>query len=592
MRALPLVFCFAVALLFTIVSAPVHAEVNAYLNRYTITQGDTVRLTIEATQQGQAQRPDLSALTADFSLLGSKKMTISSLQNGSRRATTRWQVLMRPRRSGDLTVPAIQINGERSFPMTLSVLRTVAGTSTSTAPTYPSYSPNYSPSTATNTQGSQAPGELASPADASAIRITTSIDHTEAYEGSQLLYTATLRHSAPLDEQAVFSDPFLNQALILPMGEEEVSEVNVRGIPITERKQTYVVFPNEPGSFIIEPPLFAGTLDGGQYVEVLGDAIELAIIPRANDNSAGYWLPASKVTINDSYDRPDHLEPGVSITRTIILTAEGLPASRLPSLMRLTNELANIELVSTDLSESFNEQGLVGQRTETIQITFRERGEVTLPPIDIHWWDTEVDRAQVASLPPVVLRVDGSTQTHQLPTAIQGTDNSKGSTINVIDESENASSTGTPRSVIALITLLATISITSSLGWLYTGNRLRKLRQVQAKDREELSEKQKIKREKQLLADEQIAFSALHKACSLNKPELAQARLLEWAALFWPDSHLYNGRDVSTAARNKTLEFLIIDLEQHVYNNAGDPWQGDLLIQSLEGIRERQQARR
>ncbi|WP_075180127.1 BatD family protein [Neptunomonas phycophila] len=583
MRAFFTVVSTTLSLLLLVAPTLSIAEVNAYLNRYTINQTDTVRLTIEATQPGQAQRPDLSLLTADFSLLGSKKMTISSLQNGSRQATTRWQVLMRPRRSGDLTVPAIQINGERSFPMTLSVL-----SAANNAPRVPpNYDPNYSPNRSSSSQANQAPGGLDVTSDLNAIRITTEIDHTEAYEGSQLLYSSTLRHRSPLDDQAVFSDPFLNQALILPMGDEVVSNVFIQGVAYTERKQTYVVFPNEPGSFIIEPPLFAGTLANGQYVEVLGDAIELSILPRANDNSAGYWLPASKLTIQDAFDQPEQLIAGNSITRTITLIAQGLPASRLPPMMPLTNELADIELVNTDLRESFNEDGLVGQRVETVKITFKERGEVTLPPIDIHWWDIETDRAQVASLPPIQMRIEGANSAQQQPPADQKNAKPDLAENSNTTQSVEQYSNGTPPNVIALIALLALISIISSLGWLYTGNRLRKLRNRQAIDRAAKTEKQRIKRDKQLIADEKLAYSALQKACTLNKPELAQARLIEWAALFWPESHLYNGRDVSVAAKNKTLEFLIIDLEQHVYNNAEDPWQGDLLIQTVDSIRER-----
>lgn len=111
---------------------------------------------------------------------------------------------MRPRRSGDLTVPAIQINGERSFPMTLSVL-----SAANNAPRVsPNYDPNYSPNRSSSSQANQAPGGLDVTSDLNAIRITTEIDHTEAYEGSQLLYSSTLRHRSPLDDQAVFSDPF------------------------------------------------------------------------------------------------------------------------------------------------------------------------------------------------------------------------------------------------------------------------------------------------------------------------------------------------------------------------------------------------
>ena len=553
-----------------------HAEVSTYLSRYNISLQDTVRLTIEVTQPGQAQRPDLSTLTQDFQLLGSKKMTISSLQGKTRVATTRWQVLIRPKRSGTLTIPAFTIQNDRSLPITVNV-------------SGPSGIPSY---TATQTQAPSGILPTTPLQDTSRpLFIENELDYTEAYESSQLIYSVRLYHKEPLSKNVGLTDPFLNRALIVPLGDAQEEETLYQGQRYFVKEQRYAIFADEPGTYDIEPPLFSGTTVSGNPLETVGSELEVAIIPRANTNSQGYWLPANDMLLTETLEAPDKVEPGVAIIRKLSLTATGLPAARLPSLAVLQNELATIELLDVTLSETISEQGLVGTRTETLRITPKERGEITLPPIDIHWWDTYEDRAKIASRPPVIIRVDAksanslnsSTHKAQLATTI--------SAETTAPEPQEASDVLTKRNTsdgyIAVIVFLLTLSTATSLGWLYTYNKLRHFKRHQIKKRSIVSERQKQKRERTYLLAENNTFQALTMACQQNNAEFAKLRLIEWAQHFWPDSDIASCEDISAAASNQTLDFLIIDLEQHIYNGEAALWQGDLLLQAVDTLRQR-----
>ncbi|WP_293267013.1 BatD family protein [Neptunomonas sp.] len=552
-----LLFIFALA-------SSAHADVNTYLNKYSISINETVRLTIESTQQGQPQRPDLSVLNQDFTLLGSKKITISSFQGNTRQATTRWQVLLRPKHSGELKIPILSVNGKQSSPILLLVAGNVNTPSSSTT-LYP--------------QAIQAP-----------VFITTSIDHTEAYKNSQLIYTVKLFHKETLSKNAALSEPFLNQALVIPDEDVKRSETLVKGQPYFLEERRYFIFPDEPGTHSIEPPLFSGASQTGQYYETQGSEIEIAIIPQANTNAKGYWLPLSYLQLEESIDKNALLEPGTSLTRTLTLTAHGLPAARLPSLSVLSNELADIELLSTELIESFDEQGLVSKRTETIKITMKERGEITLPPIDIHWWDTYEDRSKIASLPPVILYVEAS-QIKAQSTTSEELEDPASTPAKAAQEFNNlkpqASTAQTQN--IPLLVFLTSISIISSLGWLYSYNRLRKMKKHTQKKRNAVTERQKEKKKLTHSLAEKNTFQALAMACQQNNVDISKIRLVEWAQHFWPETFIETPEDICRLAKNQTLDFLIIDLEQYLHSSEKSLWQGDLLLQAIETLRKRRQ---
>lgn len=547
--------------LLSLLSYPALAEINVFLNRHTADLQDMVRLTIEITQSGQPQRPDLAALSSDFYLLGSRKMTISNRQAGDAQTTTRWQVLLRPRRTGELSIPSFNLPGSRpSLPLTV----TVTGDAVTTTP-------------------GTAPATAASPQHPEFI-LSNTIDHTEAYAGSQLIYHVRLLHQSPLAKNSALTEPYLDQALVLPLGAPRETQTQVRGVNYYLREQRYAIFPDSAGTYQIEPPVFSATDENGRYMETRGEPVRLDIIPPANSNSQGYWLPASNLKLEDTLEQPERLEPGMSLTRTITLKAHGLPASRLPALSVLKNELATVEVLDIALNEEHDEQGIIGVRQETLRITVKERGEVTLPPIDVHWWDTYEDRGKVSSLPPRLLNVEGASRANTSPVATKVTplmpETAKNDTADAPSSISNATS-------VPLIVFLASISIISSLGWLYTYHRLRRLGQYHVRKREALTERQREKRERTQALAEKNTYQALSMACQQNNADMARSRLIEWAQRFWPEHEIHSTDDISHAAHNHTLDFLIIDLEQHISAQEQQLWQGDLLWQAINTLRQR-----
>ena len=81
--------------------APV--QTRAWLDRDSISQGETVTLNIETDQSGS---PDYTPLQADFVLSGQSSSRQLQLGGGGARNSAVFGVVLSPRRSGTLVVPA------------------------------------------------------------------------------------------------------------------------------------------------------------------------------------------------------------------------------------------------------------------------------------------------------------------------------------------------------------------------------------------------------------------------------------------------------------------------------------------------------
>lgn len=555
-----------------LVSQPLLAQVTVHLDRYTLSPPDTVQLTLEIDQRSP-QRPDFSPLTRDFHFLGSKQMTVSSHANGENQYTTRWTVLLRPRRSGELQIPALQVNQEFSQPLLLSV--------------------EGDPHAATvNSQDSF---------------VESHVDTDELYAGSQLLYSQRLYHQAELPPLANFSDPLLNNAELIPLGETNRYSAQVKGIDYQVVEKNYAIFPARPGQFDIPPATFSA---GPGSDELLSDAHSIVVLPPAHQQTRGFWLPAATISIEEQWQYPTPMIPGADIIREITLKAVGLPASALPALMPLRNELATIKVDDVSLSQEITNRGVLSSRTERIIITPNERGEITLPAISIPWWNISTDRAAKASLPPAILQIEPA----PLPVASQplpASPDMHASTAAPLAPTERSSETGAPQQPTTLIWLLTAITLLCALGWWYTFAALRKLKQQlsasqppakgietrhdsEARPPEDSLDTTALDAAALLRIElaEQDAFQAMLSACEQDLALEARLLMIDWARHFWPQSDINNSLQLSDITQNATLDLLIIDMESHIDGTESGAWSGDLLGEALRKIRDSQMHKR
>jgi hypothetical protein len=550
MRKLPLVL--------NLICLPVFADVSAYLDRNTITAQDTVRLTLEADSRIQ-QEVDFSPLYRNFQFLGSKQLTLSSHAGGDSQYRTRWEVLLRPKSAGEIAIPPLLLGLESSNSLQLKVLSGAARES--------------------GLQGEQ-------------VFIEASLDTNEVYQDSQLIYTLRLYHAIDLLPDIQLTDPYLPGALVKPLGEQMRSTQQVRGRNYSVIEQRYALFPGQTGTLTLDGPIFEGRAKhDNSLIQLQARPLEVAVIPPAYQSARGYWLPATALTLKDDWNTRQTSSLGESLSYSISLTATGLPASRLPSLAPPAGATFDLSVDSVELVEDVSERGLTSRRTEHVVLHPHSAGTLTLAPIDITWWDLNTDSARNVALPEHPLQVQPRTRATEAALALTPGTASPPARTEVENTAATAASVARLQQALnesrLLIGLLTVISLISSLGWLYTFNHLRQLRQEERQQ----AQQEEMRRRRKLLMAHQMAekntFQALAMACQQNNAAVAKLRLVEWAQNFWPDQHIFNSEDISDAARSQTLDFLILDLEQHVHQDDKAFWQGDLLLEAIEKLRDR-----
>lgn len=529
------------ALLLLGIASTAHAEATATLDRTRINTLDNLTLTVEVDTRVD-QRPDFSPLEQDFRILGSKRTLISSHSSAGRQVRTRWQLTLRPRTSGNLTVPTLDLAGQNTPQLQLSV------------------------SDISPTMGGR-PGAVAF--------FDTQIDRNDVYVDGQLLYTARLFHLDPLPENALIEPPSAGASDVREIGEPRLYEGDYRGEPYLITEQQYAIFPTRVGPLLIEGPrLQLPPQSDRSVIELQGEPVEVEVLAPAYQSSNGRWLPAERLTLEESWNPPTQLRPGDRFQRELTLTVTGIPVERLPALMPAELDGLYVELESVSLTESMSQFGLVSTRREIINIEPLGTGTFTLPPIDLHWWDVGLDRGRHAALPSRQFNVEPP------PLIMAEPEVPAAAPAAVIPIASNSS--------LLLIALLTLTSMVSSVGWLYSWSRLRQFRADNSAEQLE----EEIRRQRKLLQANERAerntFQALAIACQQNSASLAKARLIEWAQNFWPERSIDSLEAICDAARNQTLDFLILDLEQHLHD-AAELWQGDLLLQSIDALRRRRQ---
>ncbi len=529
------------ALLLFITSPILSAEVRTTLDRYDLTAADTLTLTLEVSDLVE-QRPDLSALETDFRLRSSQKVIVSSHASANRDVWTRWQLQLKPRNTGTLRIPPIRLGTELSAALEVQV--------SGRAPRF-----------------GQSNGRF----------MDSLISQDLLYSHAQLLLTARLFQREPLVENVTFSEPALAGALVFRLNEPRRYTSERDGEEWQVVEQTFALFPSSEGLHTLIGA--AVQIDGEPIVAAdQRETFEIEILPAAHQNSRGYWLPSEHLSLEEDWQPPSNLQPGDSFVREITLTATGLPSDALPSLFSTDNDSFFAQLEDVSLTEKLTPQGLVSTRIERVRIEPLGPGMLTLPAIDLNWWNTLADRAATATLPSRTLDV----QLPALPISIDAASPAAGTATNT------ALNEPGPQHLHAIIGLLGLLCLTSSGGWFYSW---RQLRQLKAQSQQEGEEEQQRRAQKLLLSHqraERNTFQALAIACQQNDAENARLRLVEWGQNFWPEHSIDSLEALCEAGRSQTLDFLVLDLDHHLHQ---DPlaWQGDLLLEAIEKLRSRRQ---
>lgn len=553
------------------------AEVNAWLDRTRIGEGETVQLTLEA--QGQASgRPDTAPLEQDFEVLGMSTGSRVNIINGRTDARTTWTLTLSPKRGGTLTIPALRIGDSRSAALSLEV---------SAAP-------------------APAPGSGAD------ILVETEVAPRAPYVQAEVLYTVRLLHAVPISGGQL-SEPDPGNTLVQRLGDdrEYATTRNGRRYQVIERR--YALFPQTSGTLELAAPVFDGEMPDAsrrrtspfkrffgndlfsgrdpfedlmtptRRVRVRGEPAELEVRPRPHAAHGAHWLPAEQLVLNGAW-QPDakDVQVGEPVTLVLDIQAQGLTGGQLPSLAPESVDGFNVYPDQAQRQTDSGDAGVTGHLQQKIAFLPERAGALTLPAIEVRWWDTRANRERVATLPGRVLQVSPAAGQAAQETGARITsqpaadDVVPGRPVPAVSMPEPSPVTAqSPRTSMPgpwpwISAVLATGWLLTLVFWWWRARGARHSGPGTPST-----------------AVQPAAANAARKeflaACKAGDAITARRTLLAWAAAHWPDDPPRGLEALAQRLPDRAAREALADLNCVLYKDVG-PWNGTRLAQSLQQL--------
>ncbi|WP_455219306.1 BatD family protein, partial [Kaarinaea lacus] len=121
-------FVAILSLMLMMSSLSVAASIEATIDRNTVQENESINLTFSSDTDVDDD-PDFSPLEKDYRILNRSQSSNISIINGRVSRQMTWQLMLMPKRSGNLNVPAIAFGNDRSNALTLNVVPATAGSS-------------------------------------------------------------------------------------------------------------------------------------------------------------------------------------------------------------------------------------------------------------------------------------------------------------------------------------------------------------------------------------------------------------------------------------------------------------------------------
>ena len=364
------------------------AELVASVDRTRLSSGETIELTLESSDVTQFGKPDLTPLEPLFEVRGTRQVNQLNTLSGDNRATTRWIVTLLPKENGSVVIPPLKLGDVESQPITVQVVE----------------------SQTQDNPNKQAP-----------VFIDASLDQSSVYVQAQAVLTLRIYHSVSLYDDSSLPPLQIPDARIEQLGESRTYEKDINGVRHGVIEMRYAIYPQHSGELIIPAQTFNAALvdaqpapdatpqspKSGKLMRVSSSELLLTVKAKPITYPADLpWLPARSLTLSEHWNpEPEHVQVGDSLTRSLIVKAEGLGSAQLPPLPG--TEASGLRRYPDQpvLGNQNNDRGLVGSREDREALVPVRSGPIELPSVEVVWWNTFEDHLEHTSLPARTLQV-------------------------------------------------------------------------------------------------------------------------------------------------------------------------------------------
>lgn len=378
------------------------ATLTATTDRTSVAMGETVTLVLSLAGGDSSTPPDLSALSRDFEIVDRRRGSRTTTVDGKRTVVNEWVMLLAPKRTGTLTIPALSVAGLSTQPVRLDVA-------------------------------------AAPPVDVNEDRplfVQMEAGKGDAYVQGEIPISVRIYDALGMRSGAL-TRPEAEGASFAPRGEQQTYVRTIGKKRYRVYQQDYVMTPQKSGTIHILPITLKATVPGsssasldaemarllgrqpspsgwldagapGREINLHTDPLDVEVKPRPSA-ATGWFLPAKAVTLTSQWSSPPtKAQVGDTLTRTIRLVAVGATPNQLPPLAPLAVDgLRQYEDESRP--EAVQVKGeAAAQLTQVVSVVPSRPGTFTLPAVEVDWWNTAANRQEKAVLPPETFSIAGA----------------------------------------------------------------------------------------------------------------------------------------------------------------------------------------
>ena len=317
--------------------------VTASVDRNRVALGDTLRLTITATDDEDLGDIDLQPLAEDFEILQRSNSSKTSYINGNFSSTRELLLDITPRRQGELEIPPLRVGAQRTGGLPVTV----------------------------------APPPRGAAADQNLV-FEAELDRNSVYVQGQVILTLRLQQAINLDDRNI-TQLELDDAFVRPL-EQNSFQRTINGRPWLVHEIRYAIFPEHSGTLEIPSQRFSAREStprrslfdlggGGRQVRRSTEPLTIEVLPRPASFPGSEWLPAGELTLEETWSTPpEQLRVGESATRTITIRGEGLQGAQLPPVLFPATVGLKYYPDQPVITDSESATGLVGTRVDSAAV--------------------------------------------------------------------------------------------------------------------------------------------------------------------------------------------------------------------------------
>lgn len=530
----------SLSLLFAFVHNAQAATLTANVDRKQITENDSFRLFLRFDEQVGFGQPDLTELKRDFRVINQQRSNQFRSMNGKTVSFTEWTLVLSPLRTGNLTIPAVEFNGERSQAIEVTV-----------------------------TELPQSVKEQI----AKEFFFDIEVDSTSTYVQAQVLYTEKLYYSVN-HEDATLSELKVTDAHVVPLGDVRQYSTSINGQRMGVYERRYAIFAEESGEMVIPGQKFTASVvnsynrwSRGRPVSIIAEPIRIQVKATPNNYPQAPWLPSPEIKVSDRWSKAfSEWQVGEPITRNITIDATGLSGSQLPNIALPVIEGLKYYPDQSEHQDKADTLGIQGSLQQSLAIVPTQSGRITLPEVRIPWWNIKSNKLEYAILPEQVVNVAPAAQSG-------GIESSQQPAAPVSEAATTTTATINQSSsywILATLILLVTNLITAYLLW----------------------SKPRITNENEEIVipkNSKESFKALKTACQKNDATAMRHHLREWANIEYQSIRL---EQLGEKLQEPSLSLAISELDSYLFNNTDNSaFNGQTLWNSLNQALRAEKAR-